>query len=197
MLRPVQALLILSVLCAAPWRSGAQKESTPPAGVKARLPEAPECRIRLQFGLVVTQNVTVKPDRIVGADYNLHVEDQIVYGFISGQPTRMKLKDKHISGSAAGRELMLNVKNTETTTEVSGLVGGVRVSAVVSEHRVRVNAMRGALYLTRDRGNHLSGQMGLSSDIAPAHLTTYGCELSEIRKRPDLIVVLFMWWLGG
>jgi hypothetical protein len=147
--------------------------------------------------MLVTQNVTIKPDRILGADYNLHVEDLVVYGFISGQPTRIKLKDKHISGSAAGRELMLNVKKTDTATEVSGLVGGVRVSAEVSEHRVRVNAVRGALYLSRDRGNHLSGQLGLSTDIATAHLTTYGCELSEIRKRPDLIVVLFMWWMGG
>jgi len=187
--------LLMLAFCAA-FPAGAQVRP-PRSEVKSKVPLAPVCQIRLQLGLSVSQNISIKSDRITGADYNLHLEDEIIYGFISGQPTRMKLKDNHISGSAAGRDLMLHVKKTGTECEVSGLVGGSRVSAKVSEHRVTVNAMRGALYLSRDRGNHLSGQLGLSSNIAPAHMTTYGCELSMIRDRPELIVTLFMWWLGN
>lgn len=185
-------LLLLGALVA-PASAG---DEPPPAQVTEKLPP-PVCAVRLQFGYRITQHVEIEDDRVKGADYNLHIEDHVTYGFVSGHPTRFRLEDKHISGNAGGKDLMLNVARTETSTVVSGLVGGQRVVATVSAHRVTVKAHHGTLYLSRDRGNHLSGRMGLSTDLAPAHLTTYGCGLASIRKRPELIVVLFMWWLGG
>ena len=190
---PVAALLAVVLLATVPARG---HERRPPAGVTEEL-AAPVCAVRLQFGYRVSQHVEIEDDRVKGADYNLHIDGAITYGFISGHPTRFRIEGKHISGNAGGKDLMLNVKRDEVSTTVTGLVGGLRVVATVSEHRVTVKAPHGTLYLSRDRGNHLSGRMGLSTDLAPAHLTSYGCGLETIRKRPELIVVLFMWWLGG
>jgi hypothetical protein len=141
--------------------------------------------------------VEIKEKRIQGADYNLHIEDEIVYGFMSGNTTRFRMDEGHISGTAGGHDLMLNVWDKQTTTRVTGLVGGARMTASVSDHRILVKGNHGSLLLNRDRGNHLSGRLALSGMIETAHLTTYGCGLGTFRERPELIVVLFMWWLGG
>lgn len=193
----VAVSLVAALLAAAsPIAPARAEERPPPSGVREEH-AAPVCAVRLQFGYRVSQHVEIEYDRVKGADYNLHIDGAITYGFISGHPTRFRLEGKHISGNAGGKDLMLNVERDEVSTTVTGLVGGLRVVATVSEHRVTVKAPHGTLYLSRDRGNHLSGRMGLSTDLAPAHLTTYGCGLESIRKRPELIVVLFMWWLGG
>jgi hypothetical protein len=51
--------------------------------------------------------------------------------------------------------------------------------------------------LKKKKKNYFRGKVGVGYDIQFAELTIEGCELSLIKDRPDLIVVLFMCWLGA
>jgi len=103
----------------------------------------------------------------------------------------------HIHGSALGTDLMLHVSKSDQTTEIRGLVGKVRVTAIVTTEKIKVNSMDKTLVLKRKEGNYFRGHVGIGYDIQFADLNIKGCELSLIKDRPDLIVVLFMCWLGA
>jgi hypothetical protein len=166
--------------------------------VEVKESEAPErCEVYMNIGWYDKQDVTLKPGRVVGPDFNLHIEDNVVYGFIRGKTTRFKVKGDHIHGSALGSELMLHVSKSEETTEIRGLVGRVRVLAVITPVKIKINSMGRTLLLVRKENNYFRGHVGSGASLQFADLTIKGCEFSMIKNRPDLIVVLFMCWLGG
>jgi hypothetical protein len=87
---------------------------------------------------------------------------------------------------------------------VAGLVGSRHVIAELTDSKVTVTAAASSLIntsasliLTRQRGQRLTGHMVVGSDLGSASMVTFGCDLEAIRARPDLIVTLFMWWLGA
>jgi hypothetical protein len=98
--------------------------------------EAGRCDMSMNIGWFARQDVSVKPGRVVGPDFNLHIEDNVIYGFIRGKATRFKVKKDSVSGSAAGFDLMLHVNKSDFETEVRGLVGNRRVVAKVSDEKI-------------------------------------------------------------
>ena len=86
----------------------AQAGEEPKTEVK-EVQEAGRCEISMNIGWFARQDVSVKPGRVVGPDFNLHIEDNIIYGFIRGKTTRFKVMEDDISGSAAGFDLMLHL----------------------------------------------------------------------------------------
>jgi len=177
----------------------------PPAGVEEKKPAAEFCRVHLDFGQLAFEEVKIDKDalKVTGPDFNLQREGDVVYGFMLSKPTRFRVKADSISGTAAGMDLMLHVKRQALSTEVSGLVGIRRVVARVSGNKVSVAAAGSSrvastahLSLTRSSGNLLKGQIGLGAGMSAAGMVTFGCDLDFIRERPELIVILFMWWLG-
>lgn len=169
--------------------------ASPALGEEPKVERA--CTITMQFGWFAAQEVSLKGDRVIGSNFNVQREGDVVYGFVHGEPTRFRALDDRVSGTVAGMDLMLYVARDAIKTEVSGLVGERRVTARVTDTAVTVSARGASLSLSHYRGNHLKGQMLVASDLGPADLVLFGCELKLIRERPDLIVILFMWWLGG
>ncbi|HUT99955.1 MAG TPA: hypothetical protein VM425_00795 [Myxococcota bacterium] len=176
-----------------------------PAGIEEKQPAAEFCRVHLDFGQLAFEEVKIDKDalKVTGPDFNLQREGDVVYGFMLSKPTRFRVKADSISGTAAGMDLMLHVKREALSTEVSGLVGIRRVVARVSGNKVSVAAAGSSqvastahLSLTRSSGNLLKGQIGLGAGMSAAGMVTFGCDLDFIRERPELIVILFMWWLG-
>jgi len=169
----------------------------PPAEVK-EVGEVGRCDMSLNIGWFARQDVSVKPGRVVGPDFNLHIEDDVIYGFIRGKTTRLKVKKDSVSGSAAGFDLMLHINKSELETEVRGLVGVQRVVAKVSDEKVSVSSAASSLAVSRVKGGHFRGHVGRGgSDIQFAEMTLSGCDLSFLKDRPGLIVALFMAWLGA
>lgn len=175
----------------------------PKAEVK-EVGEAGRCDIFLNIGWFARQDVSVKPGRVVGPDFNLHIEDNIIYGFIRGKATRFKVKTDSISGSAAGFDLMLHLSKSDTETEVRGLVGNRRVVAKVSDEKISVSAAASSviassssLAVTKEKTGYFRGHVGGGSNLQFADLTLKGCDLQIFRERPGLIVALFMAWLGA
>jgi hypothetical protein len=169
---------------------------SPPVEVKDK-GEPKRCHTHMNIGWYDIQDVAVKPGRIVGPDFNLHIEDDVIYGFIRGKTTRFKVEGDHIHGTAMGSELMLHVSKSDKTTEIRGLVGKVRATAIVTTEKIKINSMGRTLLLKKKKKNYFRGKVGVGYDIQFADLTIEGCELSLIKDRPDLIVVLFMCWLGA
>ncbi|RLB59720.1 MAG: hypothetical protein DRI34_00865 [Deltaproteobacteria bacterium] len=199
--------LTIIVLAAVLPGSGARAANghdggSPPALVEEK-PEPARCLVSMQFGFLVDQQVTITPGRVKGPDFNLRREGDTYYGFILSRPTRFRVKPGEISGTACGMDLMLHVFDRGRVTEITGLVGARRVRARISDQRVTVDAGASTmvessahLALVRERGNRLSGQFGQGSQLAPARLVTAGCDLDYLRRRPGLVVILFLWWLG-
>jgi hypothetical protein len=192
-------LLVLFPLVA----RGGEKQTQPAADVK-KVQETGRCDISLSIGWFARQDVSVKPGRVVGPDFNLHIEDDIVYGFIRGKVTRFKVKPDHISGSAAGFDLMLHINKSDRVTEIRGLVGSRRVVAQVSDKKVSVSAAASSVVTSSSslsvlevRAGYFRGHVGGGSELQFAEMTLKGCDLNVLKNRPDLIVVLFMCWLGA
>ena len=165
---------------------------------------AGRCDISMNIGWFARQDVSVKPGRVVGPDFNLHIEDNIIYGFIRGKATRFKVKKDDISGSAAGFDLMLHLSESDTQTEIRGLVGNRRVVAKVSSEKISVSAAgssviasSSSLSVSKVKVGYYRGHVGGGSNLQFADLTLKGCDLQIFRERPGLIVALFMAWLGG
>jgi hypothetical protein len=166
--------------------------------------EAGRCDMSLNIGWFARQDVSVKPGRVVGPDFNLHIEDDVVYGFIRGKTTRFRVKKDGVSGSAAGFDLMLHLSESETRTEIRGLVGNRRVVATVSAEKISVSAAASSvistsssLTVSKVKKGYFRGHVGGGSELQFADMTLSGCDLDFIRKRPGLIVALFMAWLGA
>ncbi len=162
------------------------------------------CEISMNIGWFARQDVSVKPGRVVGPDFNLHIEDDVFYGFIRGKSSRFKVKKDAISGSAAGFDLMLHLSESETQTEIRGLVGNRRVVARVSSEKISVSAAASSvintstsLSVAKVKKGYFRGHVGGGSDLQVADMKLAGCDLDFIRKRPGLIVALFMAWLGA
>jgi hypothetical protein len=166
--------------------------------------EPGRCDMSLNIGWFARQDVSVKPGRVVGPDFNLHIEDDVVYGFIRGKATRFRVSEDDISGSAAGFDLMLHVNKSELVTEVRGLVGNRRVVAKVSDVKVSVSASASSvisssssLSVAKVREGYFRGHVGGGSELQFADLKLTGCDLDFLKDRPGLIVALFMAWLGA
>lgn len=166
--------------------------------------EPARCDISLNIGWFARQDVSVKPGRVLGPDFNLHIEGNITYGFIRGKVTRFKVKGDDISGSAAGFDLMLHLSKSDTQTEIRGLVGSRRVVAKVSDEKISVSGAASSvinssssLSVTKVRAGYFRGHVGGGSDLQFADMTLKGCDLDILKNRPGLIVALFMAWLGG
>jgi hypothetical protein len=166
--------------------------------------EAGQCDISLNIGWFARQDVSVKPGRVVGPDFNLHIEDDVFYGFIRGKATRFKVKKDGISGSAAGFDLLLHLSESETQMEIRGLVGNRRVVARASSEKISVSAAASSVISTssslsvaRVKKGYFRGHVGGGSNLQFADMKLAGCDLDFIRKRPGLIVALFMAWLGS
>lgn len=160
--------------------------------------EAGRCDMSLNVGWFARQDVSIKPGRIIGPDFNLHIEDDVIYGFIRGKATRFRVKEDSVSGSAAGFDLMLHISKSDTQTEVRGLVGVQRVVAKVSDEKISVSSAASSLAVSKEKAGYFRGHVGRGgSDIQFADMTLSGCDLSVLRDRPGLIVALFMAWLGA
>ena len=175
-----------------------------PAAKVKEVGEAGRCDISMNIGWFARQDVSVKPGRVIGPDFNLHIEDDIIYGFIRGKVTRFKVKGDGISGSAAGFDLMLHLSKSDTQTEIRGLVGSRRVVAKVSDEKISVSAAASSdiissssLSVSKVRAGYFRGHVGGGSELQLAEMSLKGCDLSTLRDRPDLIVALFMAWLGA
>ena len=163
-----------------------------------------KCTVLMIFGNQVKQQVAVGDARVKGPDFNLTRDGDVWYGFVVSRPTRFRVTNDEIGGNAAGLDLMLHLFREPARLRIRGLVGGRRVSVDVSDTRVRVDAgaSGGAessthLVLERKEPGRYWGQFGSGSEIAPAEFVTRGCDLSALRKRPGLVVALFLWWLGN
>ena len=172
--------------------------------LREEAPSAPACRIKLDFGKVAYQDLTIKGDKIKGANFNLQQEGKVLYGFVLSKPTRFRVSGKEISGSIAGMDLMLHIKRTGPHIQISGLVGSRRVSLKASDFKVEVQASASGLasssahlLLVHERGNRMRGRAGAGAEIYSAQMISFGCNMADLRKRPELLVVLFMWWLGA
>jgi hypothetical protein len=159
--------------------------------------EAGRCEMSLNIGWFARQDVSIKPGRILGPDFNLHIEDNVIYGFIRGKSTRFKVGPEEISGSAAEFDLMLHVKKSDFETKIHGLVGNQRVVARVSDEKVSVSSVASALSVSKVKGGYFRGHVGAGPDIQLAEMTVSGCDFTFLRDRPGLIVALFMVWLGA
>lgn len=169
-----------------------------PKGEVKEAGEAGRCEMSLNIGWFDRQDVSIKPGRIVGPDFNLHIEDDVVYGFIRGKTTRFKVRKDSVSGTAAGFDLMLHVSKSDFETEVRGLVGVQRVVATVSDEKVSVSSVASSLSVSKEKAGYFRGHVGRGgSEIQFADMTLSGCDLSILRDRPGLIVALFMAWLGA
>ena len=76
--------------------------------------------------------------------------------------------------------------------------------ARVSDEKIAVNGSSSSvvssstsLSVTKVRAGYFRGHVGGGSDLQFADMTMKGCDLSIIKNRPDLIVALFMCWLGA
>ena len=189
----MRILCILMLLFPLPAMAG---EKTP-LEVK-EVGEAGRCDMSLNIGWFTRQDVSIKPGRIIGPDFNLHIEDDVIYGFIRGKTTRFRVKKDSVSGTAAGFDLMLHVKKSDFETEVRGLVGAQRVVAKVSDEKVTVSSVASSLSVSKEKAGYFRGHVGGGgAEIQFADMTLSGCDLSVLRKRPGLIVALFMAWLGA
>ena len=169
-----------------------------PRGEVEAAGEAGRCEISLNIGWYDRQDVSIKPGRIVGPDFNLHIEDTIIYGFIRGKTTRIKVGKDSVSGTAAGFDLMLHINKSDFKTEVRGLVGTQRVVATVSDEKVSVSSVASSLAVSKEKAGYYRGHVGRGgAEIQFADMTLSGCDLSVLRDRPGLIVALFMAWLGA
>jgi hypothetical protein len=169
-----------------------------PQGEVKEVGEAGRCEMSLNIGWYARQDVSIKPGRIVGPDFNLHIEDDVIYGFIRGKTTRFRVKKDSVSGTAAGFDLMLHVNKSDFETEVRGLVGVQRVVATVSDEKVSVSSVASSLAVSKEKAGYFRGHVGRGgSEIQFADMTLSGCDLSVLRERPGLIVALFMAWLGA
>jgi hypothetical protein len=168
-----------------------------PAEVK-EVSEAGRCEMSLNIGWFARQDVSIKPGRIVGPDFNLHIEDDVIYGFIRGKTTRFRVKKDSVSGTAAGFDLMLHVNKSDTETLVRGLVGAQRVVAKVSDEKISVSSVASSLSVSKEKAGYFRGHVGRGgAEIQFADMTLSGCDLSFLKDRPGLIVALFMAWLGA
>ncbi len=172
--------------------------------IRDEAPSAPSCRIKLDFGKAAYQDLTIKGDKIKGSNFNLQQEGKVLYGFVLSKPTRFRVSGKEISGTIAGLDLMLHIKHSGPYIQISGLVGSRRVSLKASDHKVEVQASASGLasssshlLLVQEQGNRLRGRAGAGAEIYSAQMISFGCNLAQLRKRPELLVVLFMWWLGA
>ena len=172
--------------------------------VREEAPSAPACRIKLDFGKVAYQDLTIRGDKIKGSNFNLLQEGKILYGFVLSKPTRFRVSGKEISGTIAGMDLMLHIKHSGPYIQISGLVGSRRVNLKASDHKVEVQASASGLasssahlLLVHEQGNRLRGRAGAGAEFYSAQMISFGCDLAHLRKRPELLVVLFMWWLGA
>jgi hypothetical protein len=195
-------LLPLAALCAVPFGAALAGEETP-AEVK-EVGEAGRCDMSLNVGWFARQDVSIKPGRVVGPDFNLHIEDDVIYGFIRGKASRFKVKKDAVSGSAAGFDLMLHVNKSDTQTEVRGLVGNRRVVAKVSDEKISVSAAASSvinssssLSVSKVKAGYFRGHVGGGAELQFADMKLSGCDLSVLKDRPGLIVALFMVWLGA
>jgi hypothetical protein len=157
----------------------------------------PRCRGEFQLGGAGTEDVRVGPDRVLGAEVNLKLEDGVFFGFVHGGPSRFRFDGDRISGTVANLDLMLGVHRSDHQTEVSGLVGNNRVVARASDTELTVSTQGSALGLKLQRGNRMRGQVSVHGDVAGAELVTFGCPVSLLWERPELLVVLFMWRFGA
>lgn len=195
-------LLPLSALCAVPFGMALAGEE--PQGKVEAVSEAGRCEMSMNIGWFARQDVSIKPGRVVGPDFNLHIEDDVIYGFIRGKATRFKVGPKDISGSAAGFDLMLHVNKSDLETEIRGLVGRRRVVAKVSDEKMSVSgaaysvgSSASSLAVSMIKAGYYRGHVGGGPDMQLADMTLSGCDLSILRDRPGLIVALFMAWLGA
>lgn len=186
-----------------PMASRAGEEQSQPAAEVKEAQEPERCDISLNIGWFARQDVSVKPGRVVGPDFNLHIENDVIYGFIRGKATRFRVKKDDISGSAGGFDLMLHLSRSDTQTEIRGLVGNRRVVAKVSDEKISVSAAASSvttssssLSVSKVRVGYFRGHVGGGAQLQFADMTLKGCDLSILKNRPGLIVALFMAWLG-
>jgi hypothetical protein len=152
----------------------------------------------LNIGWFARQDVSVKPGRVLGPDFNLHIEDNVIYGFIRGKTTRFKVGQDDVSGSLAEFDLMLHIDKSDLKTVVRGLVGTQRVVAKVSDEQITVSSVASSLSVSKVRAGYFRGHVGGGgAKIQFADMTLSGCDLTILRDRPGLIVALFMAWLGA
>ena len=167
-----------------------------PAGeVKAKDNEKPECKIRMEFGRREFQDVEVKKKKILGAQFNLTREGNVLFGFVLSKATRLKINKDSITGSFAEMDISLSIKEEGPRTKIFGLLNEHRLTIVLSDSKVEVNTFNSHLGLGLSRGNRLKGQIGSGANISGASLVTFGCDLEYIRERPGLALVIFLWWL--
>jgi len=176
---------------------------SPPIDIKENLDPTFDCHIRMEFGKFSTQDVRIKKNRITGSNFNIHREGNVFYGFIRNQPSRFRVTETQVTGTIAGMEIILHIKREDFQTQLSGLVGTHRVIANASLEKIIVDA-GSSLVLTRTRTpNYFRGHLGHGPDISAARFKIGACKPSpswkcrEIWLCPEMIVVLFLWWLGG
>jgi len=194
---PVRRWLPIAALLAILTASAQSQEPAGPAPPPELADEVaeplPPCRIRIEA--IHSSDVRIGPERLLGPDTNLHREQDLLYGFVGGQPTRIRREGTRIHGTLAGKQLMLQVEQEVIGTRIAGVAGTGRMSARLGTDHLIWNGRLGHLELLRDQGSRFDGSAHLGGAMGFAAMNTQGCDWQEIAADPLVVVALFAWWL--
>jgi hypothetical protein len=148
-----------------------------------------ECQVKLDLLGKEVWSLSVTPSQIKGDGTTLTWDQDVIYGFVRGQPLRLRAINDQLSGSIADSSAELYVDQLGDSLSIKGLVGLEHFEASVTPEGVFLgNQLLSVRLKPRDSGliDTWASQV-LSDERDQIRLVLTGCSLKD---RPELLVVI-------
>lgn len=150
---------------------------------------AEECEISLQIFGKQIWTLKVESKRVFGNNNVLNREGDVAFGFVNGQPTRLKIYEDWLNGSLGDKSAVFHYSRDAEYIEISGLANQYRFSAVLTADLITFRDQILTLHLTRITSSDPLRKVFIDN-TGYIRLTIAACSWPMITSRPELILLL-------
>ncbi len=148
-----------------------------------------KCSIALETAGRHAWTLEIAESRITGDKTSLEKDAGVVFGFLFGKPTRIRLQDDRLTGNLAGERITLHVERAGDQTVLRGPIGGLQSNARASADRLLLNARNLSITLkTTDPAE--SEKTTMADESGFVVMTFQGCDPAILGRRPELLLVV-------
>jgi len=162
------------------------------AGVPSGSARAGEqrCNISLEVINKPAWTLQVGQDAIRGDRNVLNREDNLVFGFIAGQPARFKITEDRMTGRLTGSMVVLQLDRGKAFTKLTGMLDRDRLVAEASDEGIQLRDLSIRLELKPLVSSSPDAPCTLATKNGTLKLVFDGCDSSIAHLRPELLLML-------
>jgi hypothetical protein len=144
------------------------------------------CQVSLEIFGKEIWTLKVEPDRIAGSDNVLKRDGNIIYGYVIGKSTRLKIDPGQVVGKFIDETTLLNWVQKNGLLEIRGVVGKDNLVVEMTPERLLLSDKALTLTLIPKANNPARWQ----DKKGHVQLLFESCDMSVLTKRLELALLL-------